>query len=169
MKKIPDRSHVFLDTNILLYAVADHPRFGPWCNNLFDRVYRGDLTGYISGIVLNEFIHKLIIGEIAEKTGLRPIQVVQHLKNHREEFEKLEAYEIAEEVETAYGFIILGLATDIFRNARQLMKLHRLMSNDALHLAVMQKDNLQDLVTNDKDFDGIRGIRIWKPQEINLS
>jgi predicted nucleic acid-binding protein len=72
MKSIPDQGHVFLDTNILLYALADHPRFGPWCNSLLDRVHRGDVTGYISGIVLNELIHKLVIGEVAEKIGLKP-------------------------------------------------------------------------------------------------
>ena len=82
MKDLPDKSHVFLDTNILLYAVTDHPRFGLWCNTLLDRIHRGDLTGYISGIVLNEFIHKLIIGEVAEKTGIKPSQVVQYLKHH---------------------------------------------------------------------------------------
>jgi len=111
---IPSHSQVFLDTNILLYAVTDHPRFGQWCNTLLDRIHRGDVTGHVSAIVLNEFIHKLIIGEVAQKTGLK--------------------------------------------------QAHRLMSNDALHLAVMQKSNLQNLVTNDSDFDGIEGVHVWKPQ-----
>jgi len=167
MKDLPDKSHVFLDTNILLYAVTDHPRFGLWCNTLLDRIHRGDLAGYISSIVLNEFIHKLIIGEVAEKTGIKPSQVVQYLKHHREELEKLDAYEISDEVETGYGLIILELTTDTFPTARRLMQLHRLMSNDALHLAVMQKNNLQNLVTNDTDFDGIEGIHTWKPRELN--
>jgi len=165
MKNIPDQSHVFLDTNILLYALADHPRFGRWCNTLLDRVHRGDVTGYISGVVLNELIHKLVIGEVAEKIGLKPGQVIQHLKRNPEALEKLEAYAIVDEVETAYNLIILDVTIDIFRAARRLMKVHHLMSNDALHLAVMQKSNLQNLVSNDPDFDGIDGIDVWKPRE----
>lgn len=165
MKSIPAQGHVFLDTNILLYALADHPRFGPWCNSLLDRVHRGDVTGYISGIVLNELIHKLVIGEVAEKIGLKPGQVIQHLKRNPEALEKLEAYAIVDEVETAYNLIILDVTIDIFRAARRLMKVHHLMSNDALHLAVMQKSNLQNLVSNDPDFDGIDGIDVWKPRE----
>jgi predicted nucleic acid-binding protein len=77
----------------------------------------------------------------------------------------LEAYAIVDEVETAYNLIILDVTIDIFRTARRLMKVHHLMSNDALHLAMMQKSNLQNLVSNDPDFDGIDGIHVWKPRE----
>ena len=162
---IPSHGQVFLDTNILLYAVTDHPRFSQWCNTLLDRIHRGDVTGHVSAIVLNEFIHKLIIGEVAQKTGLKPGQVIQHLKRNPEALEKLEAYAIVDEVDTGYDLIILEVTVDIFRMARRLMQTHRLMSNDALHLAVMQKNNLQNLATNDSDFDKIEGVHVWKPQE----
>jgi len=165
MIEISSHSKVFLDTNILLYAVTDHPRFGQWCNALLDRIHRGDVTGYVSAVVLNEFIHKLIIGEVAQKTGLKPGQVIQYLKRKPEALEELEAYAIVDEVDTSYDLIILEVTADIFRIARRLMQAYRLMSNDALHLAVMQKSNLQNLVTNDSDFDGIEGVHVWKPGE----
>ena len=82
MIEISSHSKVFLDTNILLYAVTDHPRFGQWCNALLDRIHRGDVIGYVSAVVLNEFIHKLIIGEVAQKTKLKPGQVIQHMIFH---------------------------------------------------------------------------------------
>jgi predicted nucleic acid-binding protein len=90
MMEIPSHSQVFLDTNILLYAITEQPRFGPWCNDLLDRIHGGHVKGHISVIVLNELIHKLVIGEVAEKIGLKPGQVVQHLKHNPEELEKLE-------------------------------------------------------------------------------
>ena len=37
MRNIPDNTQVFLDTNIFLYAITEHPRFGLWCNALLDR------------------------------------------------------------------------------------------------------------------------------------
>lgn len=165
MIEISSHSKVFLDTNILLYAVTDHPRFGQWCNTLLDRIHRGDVAGYVSAVVLNEFIHKLIIGEVAQKTGLKPGQVIQYLKRKPEALEELATYAIVDEVDTRYDLIILEVTADIFRIARRLMQAYRLMSNDALHLAVMQKSNLQNLVTNDSDFDGIEGVHVWKPRE----
>jgi len=36
--------------------------------------------GHVSVIVLNELVHKLIVGEVAQKAELKPGQVVQYLK-----------------------------------------------------------------------------------------
>lgn len=44
MNDIPKHSKVFVDTNILLYALTDHLRFGAWSNTLLDRIHRGDLV-----------------------------------------------------------------------------------------------------------------------------
>ncbi len=85
---------LFVDTNILLYAITEHPRFGSWCDSLLNRIQRGELNGYISVIVLNELVHKLIIGEIAQKVELKPGQVVRYLKRHRGVLKNLEAYGI---------------------------------------------------------------------------
>jgi predicted nucleic acid-binding protein len=116
-------------------------------------------------IVLNELVHKLIIGEVAQKMGLKPGQVIRYLKRHGEILETLEAYEVAAEVETSYGLTILGVTAETFSTARRLMQIHRLLSNDALHLAVMQEAKIWNLVTNDTDFDKVEGIQVWKPEE----
>ena len=165
MNSIPAGSRVFLDTNILLYAIAEHPRFGFWCDGLLDRIHRGELAGHVSVIVLNELVHKLMIGEVAQKTGLKPGQVIPYVKRQSEILETLEAYEIVAQVEASYGLRILGVTSDSFQTARRLMQTHRLLSNDALHLAVMYEAGVRDLVTGDADFDGIEGIQVWKPHE----
>lgn len=36
-------------------------------------------------------------------------------------------------------------------------------SNDALHLAIMKKENITDIATYDSDFEKVKGIRTWKP------
>ena len=84
MNSIPSNSRIFIDTNILLYAITDHPRFGLWCNTLLDRIYKVEITGYISVVVLNELIHKLIVGEIAQKAGLKADRAIQYLKRNTE-------------------------------------------------------------------------------------
>ena len=90
MNSIPFNTRIFIDTNILLYAITDHPRFGSWCNTLLDRIHQGEVPGYISVIVLNELIHQLIVGEIAQKTSLTAHQAIQFLKRNREILEELE-------------------------------------------------------------------------------
>ena len=75
----------------------------------------------------------------------------------------LAAYEVVEDVEKNYGFQMAGVGVETFAVARALMREHRLLSNDALHLAVMQIEAITDLVTNDRNFDRVVGIRVWKP------
>lgn len=35
--------------------------------------------------------------------------------------------------------------------------------DDALHLAVMQREGITSLVTTDADFDRVTGLRVFKP------
>jgi len=163
MSFIPTGHRVFLDTNVLLYAVTEHPGYGEWTNVLLDRIRSNEVEGVISVIVLNELLHQLVIGEVSQREGLRPFQAVRHIKNHPDVLTDLAAYEVVEDVEKNYGLQVTGVDAGTFAIARTLMREHRLLSNDALHLAVMRIESITDLVTNDRDFDRVVGIRVWKP------
>jgi predicted nucleic acid-binding protein len=38
-----------------------------------------------------------------------------------------------------------------------------LLSNDAFHLIAMRYAGIENIATSDPDFDGIKGIAVWKP------
>lgn len=42
-------------------------------------------------------------------------------------------------------------------------KMYGLLSHDALHLAVMKQNDINILASNDRDFDRVDWIRLWKP------
>ena len=93
LKDLPVGTRIFVDTNIFLYAISDHPQFGGSCNAFFDRVKTGEIHGEVSVIVLNELVHKLVIAEIADGEGLRPMQVLRRIKADRTLLQNLAAYE----------------------------------------------------------------------------
>jgi len=39
-----------------------------------------------------------------------------------------------------------------------------LLTNDAIVIALMRRQGLSHLVTNDDDFDAVPGITVWKPK-----
>jgi len=39
-----------------------------------------------------------------------------------------------------------------------------LFTNDAIALALMRREGLDHIVTNDDDFDGVAGLTVWKPR-----
>ena len=43
------------------------------------------------------------------------------------------------------------------------MKRYRLMSNDAIHVATMEKRGISDIATNDPDFERVGWLKVWKP------
>ena len=163
MSPVPTGGRVFVDANVLLYAVTEHPVYGEWANTLLDRISRGEVEGVVSVIVLNELLHQLVIGEVSHKQGIRPFQAVRYIKEHPDVLSDLVAYEVVEDVEKNYGLRVVEIGVEAFALARTLMREHRLLSNDALHLAVMQIEAMTDLVTNDRDFDRVAGIKVWKP------
>jgi predicted nucleic acid-binding protein len=72
MPSIPTGRRVFLDTNVLLYAVTEHPGYGKWADVLPDRIRNNRVEGVISVIVLNELLHQLAIGEVSQREELHP-------------------------------------------------------------------------------------------------
>lgn len=163
LRTLPSASDIFVDTNIFLYAITDHPKYGDICNNFLDRIKAGDVKGKISVIVLNELIHKLIIGEIAEKKNIAPIQVIRHIKSNPGLLRNLETYDTIRDVEANYNLEIAELRKEDFALSRELMVEYLLLSNDALHLAVIRRDRIGNIATNDPDFDKVKGIQVWKP------
>lgn len=169
LRKLPADSEVFIDTNVFLYAISDHPRYGVACDGFLDRVKTEEIKGRISVIVLNELLHKLILGEIAEKENIKLSQVIRVIRKNREMLKDLKAYDIVEDIETNYNLSVTGLNQDDFDEARKLMKKEFLLSNDALHLAVMRREEIVNLATRDSDFATVEGIEIWEPEESERS
>jgi len=159
-------SRIFIDTNVLLYSITEHPKYGVVCDRFLDKVKAGEFNGIISVIVLNELIHKLIIGEIAEKEDLRLPQVISRIKRDPKVLEGLEAFEVVEEVESNYNLTIVGVTREDFSKARMLMVKYLLLSNDALHLAIMVKEGISDIATYDSDFDKVENIKVWRPETL---
>ena len=52
----PERERIGLDTNLFIYFLEDHPRYGAWCASLFDRIERGHNPAVTSTITLLELL-----------------------------------------------------------------------------------------------------------------
>ncbi|RLG23263.1 hypothetical protein DRN76_05630 [Methanosarcinales archaeon] len=59
---------------------------------------------------------------------------------------------------------IVSFSDLIFEKALRFMKQHRLMSNDAVHLATMKRYRVTNIATNDRDFEQVEWLKVWKPR-----
>ena len=51
-----ERERIGLDTNLFIYFLEDHPRYGPWCTSLFDLIERGHNPAVTSTVTLLELL-----------------------------------------------------------------------------------------------------------------
>lgn len=51
-----ERERIGLDTNVFIYFLEDHARYGAWCASLFDRIERGQNSAVTSTVTFLELL-----------------------------------------------------------------------------------------------------------------
>ena len=80
---------VFVDANPLLYYFTAHPRYGPACQELLDRIENKDITGITSAYALSEVVHRLMTIEACQRFGWPVKGIAQRLRRHPAEVQQL--------------------------------------------------------------------------------
>ena len=86
---------VFLDANIFIYHFGPDPALGPPCSQLLQRIENQELTGFTSVHLLAEVVHKLMTIEANVLFGWPLAGIVNRLRHHPGEVQKLGAYKMA--------------------------------------------------------------------------
>lgn len=163
LREIESDSVVFIDANILLYSIGSHPVYGEPCKEFLKRVEGKAIDGRTSIVVLNELLHKLVLGEISKKHGLTLPQSLNHIKKNPGVLSSLEAYGLVDKLEEMPNLTVHEATPQIFTSARSYMRKYNLMSNDALHVATCKSHGIKHIASNDADFERVPELKVWKP------
>ena len=161
LSQLPDGESIFLDANIFLYSAFDHPTFGGACRDFLIRVNQEEVHGYCSAFVLNEVFHKLMMSEIVDRFGVQAGAANNLFKQRPEIISEL--CDVWEEIDIINNINITILGGQIFPEFVDLSKKYRLLAMDSAHLAIMRRNGLTNLATNDADFKRVADLKIWKP------
>jgi len=136
-------SRVFVDSNVPIYAAgAEHPFQAP-TRRVLRAIAAGDLQGVTSVEALQEVLHRYLRRGERDR-GLRIFDAF-----HR-----------------AFRGSVLPVDDVDVQRARALAPVHvALQARDLLHLAVMERHGITDIVTADRHFDGLPGIHRIDPRE----
>jgi len=111
-----------------------------------------EFSRFTSVIVLNEVFHKTAIADAKKSFNIPLKNIVTFLKRNPEKFKSLNQPWVAlENIVRIPNLIILEVDFNIYG----------LLSNDALHLAVMKENNLVNLASNDLDFGRVEWINLY--------
>jgi predicted nucleic acid-binding protein len=161
---LPLGAEVFIDANILHYAVV--PILPHTANVLpfIDGLRRGEFIGYLNFQSLSDAHHKTMASLAASQYQLTRSNIVGWLKSHPQAIKSLTGLAQAATMLSSLSLNLLPADSDLLAEAATIAQTHGLLTNDAIIVALMQRHGLTHLATNDDDFDRVPGITVWKPR-----
>lgn len=160
---IPE-SKVFVDANIYLHTILGHPLYKYRCQRFLENIENGLYRAMTSSLVLNEVLHKLMLAEAvrmyklsSERDALKLIKEKPELISNMSEVWK--TYSDLNK----YPITVFSIDKESLNIAVLLSKKYGLLISDAVHASIMKINNIDNIATNDGDFERIEGITVWKP------
>lgn len=152
-----------LDANIFLYVATRHKRYGKSCETLLRRVKDGEITGVTSVIILDEVIYKVMLFEVMERYRIDWKAATLRLKNEPEVIRALKKPKRVLDDLIALGVNIKSLDLELIIVAEELSMNYGVRPHDAILAATLKQHGIENLATNDPDFERVDGITVWKP------
>jgi predicted nucleic acid-binding protein len=162
---LPAGAAVFVDANTLVYRYSLHPRFGPACVDLLERVERQELAGFTSTHVLSEASHRLMTLEAitAFNFNWSRANIGNRLRTNPTDVQKLVQFRTAIDQILQSNLRVLTVDPPLLSAAAALSQQIGLLTNDGLIVAVMQASGLTNLASGDTDFDRVPALTRYAP------
>ena len=154
---------IFVDANVFLYYFTAHPRNGPACQKLLDRIENKELAGFTSSHVLAEVVHRLMTIEACRRFGWPAKGIARRLRKHPAEVQQLTQSRQAVDEITLIGIDVLSVGKKHVSHAPDISRQTGLLCGDALIISVMQDQGLTHLASRDPDFHRVPGITRYAP------
>jgi predicted nucleic acid-binding protein len=145
------------------YHLVDVPPLSNDCSDLLKRIEQGHVQGVTSSVALAEATHKVMLAEVVQRHGVDHKGLIARLKRHPDLLDGLTNHAQVAATVRSLRLPIEAITLELLARSAEVSPQKRLLTNDALTLAVMEKLGVTILATNDDDFDAIEGITVYKP------
>ena len=135
---------MYLDTNIIIYAIENHPKYGVACKKILSDIESGKLKVSCSMLVLVEIINVL--------TKINKI-----LKNEGKEID------IKKNVEAILSLPIIWFDLNFFVIKKASEYDYAISGVDYIHVASMEINSITKIISADEEFDKIELVKRVDP------
>ncbi len=154
---------VFVDANTLIHMFEPHPKLGPFCHQLIQRIDNRDLSGFTSSHVVSEVSHRLMTMEANRALGWSITGIGNRLRTNPHDVQKLSLFRQAVEQIAQSRLQFLSVTPALLIASAALCQQVGLLTNDALIVAMMQAHGLNKVASSDTDFDRVPGLTRYAP------
>lgn len=133
------------------------------CSDLLARIEQGHVQSVTSSVALAEATHKVMLAEVVQRHGVDHRGLIARLKRHPDLLDGLTNHAQVAATVRSLRLPVEAITLELLARGADVSSQKRLLTNDALTLAVMEKLGVTILATNDDDFDAVEGITVYKP------
>lgn len=126
----------YLDSNLIIYAILDETEIGDWARGVLKRVQDGVLHACTSFLTFDEVFYK-----------------VNKVKGTDIAIKNLEAFL------TIPNMRFIDVNGTVTWRALELIREYNILPRDAIHAATAFVAGAETIFSQDKDFDGIKGLK----------
>ena len=163
LSAIPDGVVCYLDATMFYYHLVDVPPLSNDCSDLFRRIEQGRVQGVTSSVAMAEATHKVMLAEVVQRHGVDHRGLIARLKRHPDLLNDLTNHTQVAATVRSLRLPVEAITLELLARGAEVSSQKRLLTNDALTLAVMEKLGVTILATNDDDFDAVEGLTVYKP------
>ncbi len=135
----------YLDTNVIVYAIENHPKYGQSCKRILEDIYNKKLKVCSSFLVLIELIN--VISKINRK------------------LEPEKRLNIRTNIEAVTSLPIIWLDIDLIALERAAEYSYNVSGVDYVHIALMEINMVISIISADSELDKIKTINRVDPLE----
>ncbi len=132
------------------------------CANFLKRINKGEIRGYISLVVLDEILFKLIQFEVSGRYKIPLRSAVKYIKDNPDCIEGLTKCWEGIDTILSMNITVLDLPSN-FQLIVDTCRRHKVLTKDSIHIATMKSHGIKNIATSDMDFRRIEGIEVWCP------
>lgn len=136
---------IYLDTNIIVYALENHPKYGSACRKILVDIESGRLKACASMLVLIEMINVLTkLNKILHETGKERLNIPRN-------------------VEAVLSLPIVWLELNFYVIKKAAEYDHNVSGVDYVHLAAMELNSVTKIISADAELSRIEFIKRIDP------
>ena len=128
---------VYLDANVFYFSLYPDDNRCAEARNILRKVARGVLKAHTCLLAIDEFVWSVL-----KKSKNKEVAIKEGLK-----------------ILSLNNLNFISVDKEIVFNSLKVMNLYSLKPRDAIHLAAMLSKGIKTIVSDDKDFDKIKGIK----------
>lgn len=130
---------MYLDTNIWIYAITAHPKYGKKCKQILEKLEKGEFKAAISVQVLSE-----VAGVLHQQFGVK--DTVGHVV-----------------AIMSYPLEVIDLTPDIVVRGAEYSRDYGILPYDGIHVATALRQMVKKILSADKELDKVPFIERVDP------